>query len=849
MRFLGLLFGTLVIGALVALGAGFWAIDHYGKDLPDYRALANYEPPVTTRFHAGDGSLLAEFARQSRLFVPVSAIPKPLIQAFLSAEDKNFYSHSGIDFAGIARAVLINARNYGSDRRPVGASTITQQVAKNFLVGNERSVARKIREAIIAYRMERTFSKDRILELYLNEIYLGVGSYGVAAAALNYFGKPLDQLTLAECAYLAAIPKGPNNYNPYRAYQAAIERRNWVLDRMAEDGAVPMDEAAAAKLTPLVVRDAAAMSTTRADYFTEEVRRQVVSLFGDQALYEGGLSIRTTLDPKLQAIADRVLRQGLMDYDRRHGWRGPLTRIQPGAEWAKQLAAMPAIPGLVVPGVAPWRAALVLSTDAKSARIGFADGGTGTIPMAELAWARPTLPDQNVGPKPTRPDQVLAVGDVVAVEPVGKSKDTFALRQIPNVGGALVAMDPHTGRVLAMGGGWSFEQSEFNRATQALRQPGSSFKPFVYAVALAAGFSPSSLVLDGPFVADQGPGLPKWKPKNYHDDFLGPTTLRVGLEKSRNLMTVRLAQYLGMDKVADLVRRFGVVDDLPQLLSMALGAGETTLLRMTTGYAEFVNGGKAVQPTLIDRIQDRRGRTVYRHDARPCDGCAGTTWYDQPVPTIPDVRPEVLDAATSYQIVSMLQGVVERGTGSKVREVGKPLAGKTGTSNDSNDVWFVGFSPDLAVGVFVGFDQPRTLGPKETGGSIAAPIFRDFMAAALADQPAVPFRIPPGVRLVRVNAQTGAPAEPGDKVVILDAYKPGTEPFGPRVVLDGTAPASGEPSPSTDAGFAGADAAVPPADGAFGEVATPVAPPPPSAPPPPPMPALDNAPSATGGLY
>jgi len=848
MRLLGFLFTALALGVIAALGLGLVAIEHYGKDLPDYRALANYEPPVTTRFHAGDGSLLAEFARQGRLFVPVTAIPKPLIQAFLSAEDKNFYLHSGIDLSGIARALVVNARNMGRDRRPVGASTITQQVAKNFLVGSEVSYARKIREAILAYRMERTFNKDRILELYLNEIYLGFGSYGVAAASLGYFGKSLDQLTLAESAYLAALPKGPNNYNPFRAHAAAVERRNWVLDRMAEDGAISEAEALAAKESPLLVRDGSGKATTEADYFAEEVRRQVVGLFGDQALYEGGLSVRTTLDPHLQAVADKVLRDGLIDYDRRHGWRGPLAHLPTERDWSKGFATLPPVAGLNVPGIKPWTLALVLATDAKVAEVGFADGAFGNIPMAELAWARPTLPDQVLGPKPTRPDQVLKPGDVVAVEAVPGSEGNFALRQIPNVSGGLVAMDPHTGRVLAMGGGWSFQQSQFNRATQALRQPGSSFKPFVYAAALTAGFSPSSLVLDGPFVAEQGPGLPKWKPKNYHDDFLGPTTLRVGLEKSRNLMTVRLAQYLGMDKVVDLVHRFGVIDDLPPLLAMSLGAGETTLLRMTTGYSEFVNGGKGIQPTLIDRIQDRRGRTVYRHDTRSCEGCMGTTWYDQAVPALPDVRPEVLDAATSYQIVSMLQGVVERGTGTKVREVGKPLAGKTGTSNDSNDVWFVGFSPDLAVGVYVGFDQPRTLGAKETGGAVAAPIFRDFMAAALADQPAIPFRIPPGVRLVRVNAQTGNPAEPGDRIVILDAFKPGTEPFGPRLVLDGSAPViADEPIPVEEA--TGAEPYLRP-PGSSPELTVPQSPRPPSTSPSA-LPALlpDSTPSASGGLY
>ncbi|MFZ2869383.1 penicillin-binding protein 1A [Zavarzinia sp.] len=833
MRFLGFIFGAFAILAVVGLLAGLWVVHHYSQDLPDYRQLAVYEPPVTTRLHAGDGSLLAEYARERRLFVPIAQIPPRVIGAFLSAEDKNFYEHGGIDFSGVMRAVFTNLRHLGSDRRPVGASTITQQVAKNFLLGNEVSYGRKVREAILTFRIERTFSKDRILELYLNEIYLGMGSYGVAAAALNYFDKPLDQLNIAEMAYLAALPKAPSNYHPVRQHDAAIKRRNWVLDRMYEDGRITREQWEEAKASPLTVRDPSQSTTTSADYFAEEVRREIASLYGEQSLYEGGLSVRTSIDPTMQAIADKVLRRGMIDYDRRHGWRGPITRVSiAGGSWLEALRATPTPPGLVVPGIEGWRLAVVTAVGAKAAEIGLVDGSRGTIAMSELTWARPTTAGQGVGAAPRGPSDVLAVGDIIAVEALA-TQGTFGLRQIPNVGAAFVALDPHTGRVLAMVGGWSYGESQFNRATQALRQPGSTFKPFVYATALESGLTPSTLVEDGPFTADQGPGLPPWRPANYGHDYLGPITLRVALEKSRNLVTARLAYYIGMDKVKALAERFGVVTDLPPYLAMSLGAGETTLMRMTAAYGQFVNGGKKITPSLIDRIQDRRGRTVFKHDMRTCEGCGPTSYNGQPPPAVPDNRPEVIDAGTAYQMVSLLQGVVERGTGGKVRAVGKPLAGKTGTSNDSKDVWFIGFSPDLVAGVFFGFDQPRTLGGKETGGSVASPVFRDFMAAALRDKPGIPFRIPPGLRLVRVNPATGAPAAPGERA-IFEAFKPGTEPFGQRPVLDGSSDAAftgGDGSFGSDPDFLGAIGAAPPA-----APGAPVAPP-----------AAGD--SATGGLY
>jgi penicillin-binding protein 1A len=792
MRMTRFLIGMAALGIVMAVAGAssvFYLLWHYGRDLPDYQQLAHYEPPVTTRVYAGDGQLIAEFARERRLFVPVAAMPKPVIAAFLSAEDKNFFSHPGIDALGVIRAIVQNIGSYGQNRRPAGASTITQQVAKNFLLTNEVSFTRKAKEAILAFRIERAFTKEQILELYLNQIYLGSSAYGVAAAALRYFDKSLDQLTLAEVAYLAALPKAPNNYHPTRFPERAKARRDWVIERMYEDGAITAADVAEAQAQPLGALARSETEMVRADWFAEEVRRVILEQTGESKLYEGGLSVRTTMDPRMQAIGDRVLRRGLMAYERRLGWRGPLARINADSLWRERLGDVPPPPGML----STWRVAAVLSLDGGNAKIGFLDGAFGRIAFSDLRWARRIVPGTPVA-LPQKIEDVFNVGDVVLVEPL--SGGNYALRHIPEVGGALVAMDPHTGRLHALVGGWHFERSQFNRATQASRQPGSAFKPFVYAAALDHGFTPSSLVLDAPFVIDQGPGLGLWKPSNYTDDFYGPATLRLGIEKSRNLMTVRLAHAIGMDVIVDYARRFGVVEDMPATLAMALGAGETTLLRMTTAYAQLVNGGKRVRPTTIDRIQDRTGRTVLRHDRRACPNCTAEAWLGQDEPVIPDDRDAVIEPATAFQMVSMMQGVVERGTGVRIRDLGRPLAGKTGTTNDSNDAWFVGFSPDLVVGVYVGYDRPRSLGDKETGSSIAVPIFKDFMAEALADEPAIPFRVPAGVRLVQVQAETGLLARPGDKNVILEAFKPGTEPAENRIVLDGSG-GGGEPGQPT----------------------------------------------------
>ena len=773
MKIAGIVLGSLVLLAALAGGAIAFVFFHYGRDLPDHNQLAAYEPPVMTRVHAGDGRLLAEHAREKRLFVPVNAMPQRLVQAFLAAEDKSFYEHFGVDPISVANAVVTNLVNMAGngDRRPVGASTVTQQVAKNFLLSNELSFSRKIKEAILAMRIEDAFTKDQILELYLNEIYLGAGSYGVAAAALNYFDRSLNDLSLEEIAYLAALPKAPNNYHPVRKREAAVARRNWVLSQMLANGAVGEAEAEAAMQAPLRTRARAPETFVEAPHFSEEVRRWLQARYGDDTLYEGGLSVRTTVDPALQAMADRALRGGLVAYDRRRGWRGPLAQIDTAGDWRRALAAeeLPPVPK-------PWRLAAVLAVQAGRAEIGFADGAVGAIALDDLAWARKARGKGRLGPEVSAAHQVLSAGDVVPVEPAEGREGAFALRQIPAVSGALVALDPHTGRVLALVGGFDFATSEFDRATQARRQPGSAFKPFVYLAALDHGYTPASIVLDAPVVIDQGEHLRKWKPENYTERFYGPSTLRVGLEESRNLMTLRVAQDIGMKTVGDYAARFGLHPDLPELPSAALGSLETTPLDLASAYAMLVNGGRKIEPAFVERIQDRNGRTVYRRDARECDRCRPGEWHHQLPPILRDVRPVIADPRTTYQVVSMLEGAVRRGTGRALRKLGAPIGGKTGTTNEFRDAWFVGFTPDLVAAAYVGFDQPQSLGRKESGGRVAAPIVRDFFAGALADKPAVPFRVPPGIRFVRVERGSGALPGPASDDVIVEAFLPGSEP-------------------------------------------------------------------------
>jgi penicillin-binding protein 1A len=786
-RTLAGILATLLLLGLIGIGGTLYVFYAFGRDLPDYTQLADYEPATVTRVHAGDGRLLAEYAKEKRVFVPMESIPRRVVNAFLSAEDKNFYSHPGIDLPSIARAVVTNLANLGTDRRPVGASTITQQVAKNFLLSNEVSIARKVKEAILAFRIEHTFGKDRILELYLNEIYLGGGSYGVAAAALNYFNKSLDDLTIAEAAYLAALPKAPNNYHPERNHNAAMSRRNWVISQMVENGHITPEQAERARGEPLKTRERDPAEVAEAAYFAEEVRRELEYLYGERQLYNGGLSVRTTLDPTLQNYAEEALREGLIAYDRRHGWRGPHATIDLEGDWRVALKQVKPPEGMP----ADWHLAAVLEVDAKSASIALAGGRQGHIPMDHMKWARRHLPKQRIGHRPQKPSDVVAPGDVVVVSDAGDDAEVFALEQMPDVSGAIVALDPHTGRVLAMQGGFSFARSQFNRATQAARQPGSAFKPFVYLTALQNGFTPATMILDAPFVIDQGEGLGKWKPANYSQKYYGPTPMRVGIERSRNLMTVRLAQTVGMDKITETAEAFGIYDDLKPRLAMALGAGETTLLRLASAYGMVVNGGKKIQPTLIDRVQDRHGRTVFKHDKRPCEGCDADLWLGQEPPDIPDTRERIADPQSAYQVVSMMHGVVERGTGRRMRSIGKPLAGKTGTTNDSFDTWFMGFTPDLVAGVYVGFDDHRTLGPRDYGSNTAGPIFKAFMEKALEDKPGIPFRIPPGIRLVRMDLDTGKRAGPGSDTVILEAFKAGQGPGDDQVVIRGGTPEGG----------------------------------------------------------
>ncbi|WP_306253909.1 penicillin-binding protein 1A [Parvularcula sp. IMCC14364] len=798
--------GLAAFGLVLALGALIYAmiyINGLKADLPAYEQLAEYEPPVTTRVHAGDGTLVAEFARERRLFVPIDAIPDHVKQAFLSAEDKSFYEHSGLDYRGILRAQINNIPSYlGFSNAPLeGGSTITQQVAKNFLLSSEQRIERKVREMLIARRMEQTFTKDHILELYLNEIYLGNRSYGVAAAALNYFEKPLQELSIAQAAYLSALAKAPSNYHPVYNVDRAIARRNWIVNRMYEDGAITEEEATLAQEEPLgaVVAPPLGARTSDTEYFAEEIRRQIADRYGIEALYDGGLSVRSTLDPRLQQIAQESLRNGLVTYDRRHGWRGPVTTIQLPTDLSLREEPETVREGEEPPFIwqallseqkdelekadgyhqdlEPWQIAVVLDSQQGRASIGLLDGTQGEIPLAAAEWARAYVAVNEIGPAVTDLRNVIKAGDVVYVdqwtgEGSSGSSDLYALQQIPAVNGGMLAIDPHTGRVKAMVGGFSFGLSEFNRATQARRQPGSTFKPFVYAAALDNGYTPSSLVLDAPFVAPSL-GDDWWKPGNYvAGSFYGESTLRLGIEKSRNTMTARLAQDIGIGLIIEYAERFGVSDTLQRELAISLGAGETSLLRLTTAYTMFVNGGRRVEPIFIDRVQDRYGETVYNRDQRPCEDCKQVSWEDQNEPFIPDTRQQVIDPRTAYQMVSMLEGVTRSGTGASVgKVVDKPIAGKTGTTNDYKDAWFVGFSPDLAVGIFVGFDMPQTMGQGEGGGIVAAPIFGEFMEKALAEETGVPFRIPSGIRLVRVNAKTGKPARPGETNVILEAFK------------------------------------------------------------------------------
>ncbi|MBY5411246.1 penicillin-binding protein 1A [Rhizobium leguminosarum] len=780
-RLFGYFFGMACVLFLVAAAGIAIYLANVAKDLPDYAVLNSYAPPVTTRVHAGNGALMAEYAKEKRLFLPIQAIPDRVKAAFLSAEDKNFYNHPGVDLTGLGRAILVNLQNFGSGRRPVGASTITQQVAKNFLLSSDQTIDRKIKEAILSFRIEQAYSKDKILELYLNEIFFGLNSYGIAGAALTYFNKSVTELTVSEAAYLASLPKGPANYHPFRHPEAALERRNWVIDRMVENGYVSQPDGEEAKKQPLgVTARTTGPSLFASDYFAEAVRRQLIDQYGEKVLYEGGLSVRTSLDPQMQLAARKALQDGLVTYDERRGFHGPIKQIDASGDWGKALADIPALSD-----VPEWRLAVVLAVSDSTVDIGLqpakdgsgkvaADRQRGTIDAKNMQWAFRSADSARKSTK--SPVGAVAPGDVVYVEKLGDDASTsYRLRQPPKVQGGLVAMDPKTGRVLAMVGGFSYGQSEFNRATQAMRQPGSSFKPFVYAAAMDNGYTPASVIMDAPIEIVSGGQV--WRPENYGGEVSGPSTLRSGIEHSRNLMTVRLANDLGMNIVAEYAERFGIYDHMLPVLSMSLGAGDTTVLRMVSAYSVIANGGKQIKPTLIDRIQDRYGKTIFRHEERLCEGCNAGDWQNQEEPNIVDNRETVLDPMTAYQITSMLQGVIQRGTAAgKVDLGGRDVAGKTGTTNDEKDAWFVGFTPDLVAGLYMGFDTPAPLGRGGTGGVLSAPIFNEFMQTAVKDMPESKFVIPSGMNLISIDRKTGMAAVDGDPNTIIEAFKPGTGP-------------------------------------------------------------------------
>ena len=730
----------------------FSTLWYFSSDLPDYKILSNYKPPISSRVHSGEGQLIAEYALQKRLFIPYDSIPKKVIYSFLSAEDKNFFSHPGVDAKSITRATIKNLKNIYSTKRLEGASTITQQVAKNFLLTNEVSVKRKIKEAILAFRIERAYSKERIMELYLNQIYLGEGTYGVAAASLEYFDKSVRDLEYDEAALLAALPRAPSKYNPYKSQKKAKVRRDFVLRNLYENSYISKTEYEKLKNKKIKTKKRKIELLEEANYYTEEVRRIVSDTYGYDDLYKGGLSIRTPLNSHYQVKSLQSLRDGLEEYDRRHGWRGPLTNINK-KDWLKN------IDELMVDESLNWKLAKVTDVNKLTVKIETEDKEKGYINFKDASWTRKK-----------GFDDFLNLNDIIYVKKIKKNK--WSLKQLPKINGAIVVMDPFTGRVLAMAGGFSFKLSEFNRATQAERQPGSAFKPFVYAAALENGFTPSTLVLDAPFVIDQGEGLKTWKPENYGRKFYGPSTLRTGLEKSRNLMTVRIAQAVGFDKISNITNSFGIYKNIPEVLSVSLGSAETTLVKLANAYCSFANGGKKVTPIFIDRIQDRRGKTIFNADKRNCSGCKSISYLEDSMPSIKNNAKQIISPEVSYQIISMMEGVVKRGTGKKLRNLNLPLAGKTGTTNKNMDAWFLGFTKKLVIGVYVGFDEPQSLGRYETGAKTALPIFKKFVANVVKKRDALPFKIPKNINLAIVDAETGLLPNINTKSVIYESFKP-----------------------------------------------------------------------------
>ena len=715
------------------------------NELPDFSSLQKYKPNVLTRVHSSDGTLVKEFSREYRIFVPIEDIPIQLKQAFISAEDKNFYKHFGIDVIGILKASIRNISNYLNERRPQGASTITQQVAKNFLLNDELSLRRKIKEALLAIKIEQVLKKNRILELYLNQIYLGSGTYGVAAASNRYFKKSLSELSIEEMAFLAALPKAPSRYHPKRNYEKAFDRRNYVLKRMFANDFLDEHELQTLLNKPLITELGIKKEYYSSEFFIEEIRKKIINIFDEETLYHGGLSVRTSLDTRTQSLADSALKNGLKNYDKRHGFKGPLNKLKNlDLKLIKQKIKIPN---------SFFLARVKLINDNKAIIEVLINDELEEGILSDYKWARKYINDDYVGPKIINVEDIIEKDDIIFVS--NNSNGTFSLEQIPEVNGAIIVMDPFSGRVLAMSGGFDFNLSNFNRALQAKRQPGSAFKPFVYMSALENGLQPNSLILDAPFVIDQGGDLGKWKPENYGKKFYGPTPLRIGIENSRNLMTIRIAQYLGMDKVSEIADRTGILNDMPKVLSMSLGAGETSLIKLTSAYASFVNGGKYLNPNIIDRIQDRRGKNIYLADFGSCENCRKPFIQDDPRPILETNQRSIFSPVNSYQMVSILKGAVDRGTGKKTKIENIEIAGKTGTTNNNSDAWFIGFSSEIIVGIYVGFDSPKSLGKRETGSSVALPIFKDFMTGYYEDDAPLPFIIPSGIELVQINHQTG----------------------------------------------------------------------------------------------
>ena len=736
-----------LISMIILLGI-LW---NFSNNIPDYKFLKNYKPPVSSKVYSGNGDVVADFSKEKRIFVPFRSIPQNVINSFLSAEDKNFFSHPGVDAKGVLRAVINNIQNILTSKRLEGASTITQQVAKNFLLTNEVSLNRKIKEAILAFRIERALSKERILELYLNQIYLGSGAYGVAAASLEYFDKSIKELNYEEAALLAALPKAPSKYNPYRNIELAKFRRDLVLKNLLDNNFITKKEFKDLKKKNIKLKKTKRVFLEDAQYYIEDVRKNIIEILSYEKVYNQGFNINTPINLELQKIATQSLRDGLIKYDKRKGWRGPILNKNYSKNWHENLEKYD------LEGSINWNIAIVKKISKFSAEIETKDKTKGVIEYGDVSWTKKEF------------DQLLKEGDVIYVEKIKDNK--FSLKQIPKINGGIVVMDPYTGRVVALSGGFSFKNSEFNRASQALRQPGSAFKPFVYALALENDYTPSSLVLDAPLVLDQGSDLKMWKPENYGKKFYGPSTLRVGLEKSRNLMTVRIAQSLGVEKVAGFSKDLGIYENPEKLLSISLGSAETTLLKLTSAYSAFVNGGKLVSPIIIDRVQDSEGTTILNNENRTCLNCDQISYTGKFYPKIKNNYKQIFSAQTAYQITSLLEGVVKRGTGKKLRDLNLNLAGKTGTTNKNTDAWFIGFTSNLVIGVYVGMDNPQPLGKYETGSKTALPIFKNFIEKGIKKSDARPFKVADGITMMVVDPLTGQKAKFSSKDTILEAYK------------------------------------------------------------------------------